>query len=179
MRIFNIKRCFKRGSLSLSINAIVMLVLAIMMLGLGIAFMKGMLGKGSSKVAGAIDAADLEMPATADKPLSVQREISMKASDGESFNLKIGIYNTKSSPITYKLDISCKNQAGNESSSFLLSSADIDVPSLEQRATGALLSISGAGVKSGATYICKLTAVDKAETPQDTLSTSIFIKATG
>ncbi len=45
MRIFPLKKIKRTGSLNLSINAIVVLILAITMLGLGLGFIRGMFGK--------------------------------------------------------------------------------------------------------------------------------------
>ena len=55
----------KRGSLSLSVNAIVILVLGITMLGLGLAFTKGMFGKLGSK----LEIPPPNIPATEDEPI--------------------------------------------------------------------------------------------------------------
>ncbi len=81
----------KKGSLELSINAIVILVLAITLLGLGLTFIRGLFGKATDKLGGFVDAADLENPPTAEEPVGISDKISIKV--GETRELKLGYYN--------------------------------------------------------------------------------------
>ena len=61
----------KKADLSLSINAIVILILAITMLGLGLTFMRGLFKQATEKVESAVNVQQLTNPPTADNPLTV------------------------------------------------------------------------------------------------------------
>jgi len=61
----------KKGSLSLSMNAIVILILAITLLGLGLSFMRGMFGKMTEKMTAAVNVYELENPPTDDNQFTV------------------------------------------------------------------------------------------------------------
>ncbi|MFC1800643.1 hypothetical protein ACFLYT_01160 [Nanoarchaeota archaeon] len=74
--------------MSLSINAIVVLVLAIAMLGLGLAFTKGMF----QKIAGKIDIPAPDIPASAEEPIILPiDELTIKHGDGMTFS--VNFYN--------------------------------------------------------------------------------------
>lgn len=87
----------RKGSLELSVNAIVILVMAIAILGLGLAFIRGALQKGQAQVFKAIDNAELENPATADKPVTVDRNVQVKV--GSTAQVRLGYYNSGSEPV--------------------------------------------------------------------------------
>tara|TARA_Y100000310_G_scaffold183350_1_gene183475 strand:- start:2455 stop:2994 length:540 start_codon:yes stop_codon:yes gene_type:complete len=68
-RGFDMRR--KRGSLALSINAIVILILAITMLGLGLTFIRGLFTSAEGKITEIADAAELANPPTRDNIMTV------------------------------------------------------------------------------------------------------------
>lgn len=82
----------KRGSLSLSVNAIVVFVLAFAMLGVGLYFtnmLRGSLGEGLTK---AVSMDDLKTPPTTDRPLTFgSDEIDIKRKD--NIKMDVGFYN--------------------------------------------------------------------------------------
>ena len=61
----------KKADLSLSINAIVILILAITMLGLGLTFMRGLFKQMESKVSEAVSASELSNPPTTDNVMTL------------------------------------------------------------------------------------------------------------
>lgn len=82
----------KRASLEIGINTIVILVIAMMILGLGIGFVKGIFGK-LGKVVKGISTDQLTNPPTAQDPVSMdQTELSVKSGD-HHFQTRAGIYN--------------------------------------------------------------------------------------
>ena len=96
----------KKGSLNLSVNAIVVLILAITMLGLGLGFMKGMFGKVSGKIDAAIDSADLKNPPSLDDPLTLSTK-TITINRGGSGDVQVAFMNTKNVDVTATLDIDC------------------------------------------------------------------------
>ncbi|RMF07349.1 hypothetical protein D6764_00025 [Candidatus Woesearchaeota archaeon] len=76
----------KRGSLELSVNAIVVLVLAITMLGLGIAFTKGKFAELGAK----IEIPEPDFPATEDQPIVMAtNEITVSTTKDAVFTIKV------------------------------------------------------------------------------------------
>ncbi len=61
----------KKSALNLSINAIVILILAITMLGLGLTFMRGLFSQATSKVEAAVSTQELANPPTIDNPVTL------------------------------------------------------------------------------------------------------------
>jgi len=78
----------KNGSLELSVNAIVVLILAITMLGLGLGFMKGMFGKVSQNVDTAIGQNQLANPPSASNPFTLSsNQISLARGAAQTITL--------------------------------------------------------------------------------------------
>jgi len=90
----------KRASLTLSVNAIVILILAITMLSLGLGFMKGMFSKTSVQIEEAIDREPSAPDTSGTPPISLSRERIITQA-GEVEALKVRIYN----PTTTDLNI--------------------------------------------------------------------------
>ncbi len=100
-------RLKKRGSLNLSIEAIVIVVIAFTVLGLGLAFVKsqlGGIGKTSSDVQSRIKDQILEDMRTSGKKLSVTQEVQLER--GKEAMENIGVVNTDT--ITHKFGITAE-----------------------------------------------------------------------
>ncbi|MBS3112778.1 hypothetical protein J4418_01730 [Candidatus Woesearchaeota archaeon] len=81
----------KKGDLSLSVNTIVIIVLAITLLGLGLTFIQTLVGGAADKIGGYIDVVDLAEKPTSSNPLVVPRELEVKLNSNK--NVNIGFYN--------------------------------------------------------------------------------------
>ena len=81
----------KKGDLSLSVNTIVIIVLAITLLGLGLTFIQSIVGGATDKLKESIDDVDLSEQPTSAKPLIIPRELEIKL--GSTKNVNIGFYN--------------------------------------------------------------------------------------
>ena len=81
----------KRGSLSLSTNAIIVLILAITMLGMALVFIKTMFGKTSAQVEAIAGTEPEPVPATPDKPLTLSRN-TLVLSPSEKTGIKFSTY---------------------------------------------------------------------------------------
>ncbi len=96
----------KKGALDVSINAIVVIIFAITMLSLGLAFMRGTFGKIGGQVDGIISNAQLDNPPSSENPFVLSaNQISMKKSGTST--VKIGYYNGASPTETVDLAVSC------------------------------------------------------------------------
>lgn len=140
----------KKASLSLSVNAIVVLILAITMLGLGMAFIKGMFTDVQTKLEQQIGQESEPGAASAGEPITLSREHIMTTS-GDTEIIKVNVFNPTNQKWTnVKTNITCI--AGASPSSLATSSIDkdIEINSYEQYITK--LDVSG----SIGTYLCKL-----------------------
>lgn len=103
MRIFSGKRS-KRGALDLSINAIVVLILAITMLGLGLAFIRGLFGGAVQKLTdiyGSLNEEDKKTLMTSQEQVTfLQSDIQVS---GRSVNIPFAIRNVRGSRIGLKI----------------------------------------------------------------------------
>ncbi len=100
----------KKGALDVSINAIVVIIFAITMLGLGLAFMKGMFGKIGGEVSGVISSAKLENPPTASDPFTIS-PVQIDLKKGETTTINIGYYNSGTGAETVTLAANCGTTA--------------------------------------------------------------------
>jgi hypothetical protein len=99
----------KRGALELSINAIVVLILAITMLGLGLGFMRNMFGQTSSQfdeIAGDMKNQIIEEIKSSGERLILNKyDITMKKS--ETIEVYYGIRNVNGATKTAKITVRC------------------------------------------------------------------------
>lgn len=143
----------KKGDLSLSVNAIVILVIAIIFLGLAITFSKGLLAKGQSKIQTGIENVDISQPADAENNLRISAPSDVKV--GEPLTLKISVYNTQGSEVTLEPSLaSCKNSTATLGTFSLQSGSAKVSPYKEQRYT-AILS-SSENIAAATTIICSI-----------------------
>ena len=162
------RRHSRKGSLELSVNAIVVLVMAIAVLGLGLAFIRGALTKAQGNVFKAIDNAQLENPASSDKPATVDRITTLK--QGTSSPLRMGFYNSGSGNVDVTPAISCiKSGETGDTSALTYSTGQQTV------AGGQAVGFEGlvdASASSAGNYLCTVKFTD-------TVSTQFYITVTG
>jgi hypothetical protein len=91
MKILN-----KKAALSLSVEAIVILVIAFVVLGLALTLTRYIFGAAQEKAGSALDIIELESKPTPDNPITIQRTVTI--SRGDSIPMDIGVYNTKGIP---------------------------------------------------------------------------------
>lgn len=151
----------RKGSLNLSINAIVVLILAITMLGLGLGFIRNIFGGASGKIAQALESTSLKNPADSSNPLTIDDKITMKRTAEKE--IEVGFYNTdfEAQP-TVTLDITGCSTSGGET----FADAGLDLPIIAAPASGEIGASEGTGFKAilsfpdspppVGTYICSL-----------------------
>lgn len=102
-------RLKKRGSLSLSINAIVVLIMAITMLGIGLAFMRNSMGKTMKQFENVNEDIKSEMikelQSSSSRLAFKGEDVKFKA--GEKREMYFGLKNDGSASATYTIDIGC------------------------------------------------------------------------
>jgi len=85
----------KKGSLSLSMEAIVILIFAVVMLGLGLTFVRTMFGSITGKARNAIDIADLAAKPSEGEPITFS-PLNPNVKEGEQIQVQVGFYNPSS-----------------------------------------------------------------------------------
>lgn len=89
----------KKGSLNISVEAIIILIFAITMLGLGLGFIRGMFSKVSTQLEQQVANEPDPGSPTGAMPITLSRE-SIITNQGEQQVLKVGIYNSGGTAIT-------------------------------------------------------------------------------
>lgn len=128
----------KKGDLSLSVNAIVVLILAIVLLAFGLSFITKLLSKGESSLEGLFPAPEVQ--ATSSKPIAMPDSVLVKS--GTATKMTVNVLNTLTAdlPAGTAMTISgagCPSTAGTDYVSGTL-------PTLKPGETGSLkLLING------------------------------------
>ena len=160
----------KKGSMELGVNAIVILIIALAILGLGIAFVTNLFGSGSEKLGSIINNADLPIHANPSEPVKFEtNDLSIKK--GKRDHIKISVYNNGFATDSDNIDLSlsnCKDSSNNDASSLI---------SLAAPSQKIILGSDGGysvvfTVDDGATpnsYICTLEATGSAGSVSGTL----------
>lgn len=94
MKLFNNS---KKADLNLSVQAIVILIFAVIMLGLGLGLINFIFGSAREKIGQSIAITELSIQPTADKPVTIESDVSIKFK-GEK-KVQIGFYNLRSSSL--------------------------------------------------------------------------------
>lgn len=172
----------KKAALQLSINAIVILILAITMLGLGLTFTRVLFKSASSKMLQAVEGTNLKNPADAEHPVTIDEQIIMKR--GSQEQLEVGFYNRGNSDV-FKVGLKilkCIDTLGNPYDS---TSANIpiiiapEVSSIESASNigyKAILNLekeNGSGLGTGS-YICTLAACDISNCNPDLTNHAVY-----
>ena len=104
----------RKASLSLSMNALVILILAITILGLALGFVRGVFTKMEAKVKAAVSSTEISNPPTTDNPITVT-PFKVEIKQGDVGEVVVAFMNVEPETSTYYLNItdteglSCKN----------------------------------------------------------------------
>jgi len=88
----------KKAALNLSVQAIVILVIAFVVLGLALTLTRYIFGTAQEKAGRAIDIIELESKPTSDNPITIPKKVII--AKGTSKEMDIGVYNIKDTPYT-------------------------------------------------------------------------------
>jgi len=153
-------RKYKKAGMELSINAIVILIIAMVVLGIAILFVRGMFGKLGERVGREIAKGEIATPATPENPLTVDKEISISKAELKK-SIDISVYNSLSTDASnVKLNISCVNSTGGDvpTNKIVLATAPLSIPKNSYVGYRAILSINEDIAKLGESFICRIVA---------------------
>jgi hypothetical protein len=141
--------------MQLSINAIVILVMAMAVLGLGLAMVRGLLGGGVDQLQTAIDGVDLTEEASSGKPLAGVNAIKIKRDTPEP--VAVSFYNADNSACEgtgqATLDIICQLPTGVSGPMFADSQT---IPVTAERGTATKVGGIFTTEQSAGTYGCTI-----------------------
>lgn len=158
----------KKGSMQLSIEAIIILVIAMVLLGLGIAFISGFFKTGTSKLMEPFDAMSFGCDPNSNDPIKTSPTV-LQLKSGDTLPVKICVYNGGSADAP-KVNVgieSCVNTNDNTAKKPKLLTAPQNVKRTDIAGFGTILTAkesTGTADLVPATYICTLTAVKDATT---------------
>lgn len=152
----------KNASLNLSVNAIVVFVLAFAMLGVGLMFTGIIREKVVESTKGIVPKKDFSNPPSASNPLTISDQLTIKR--GAKKNINLGFYNKGSGTATdVKLGVrQCLSDDGDEISVVpSVVSPSSEVPPSDWKAFKIILDLSDSNVKeqyTSGTYVCTFSA---------------------
>lgn len=171
----------RKGDLNLSINAIVVLILAITMLGLGLGFIRNVFGGAAGKVGAALEATSLKNPADSSNPVTIDDKITMKRT-GEK-EIEVGFYNTAVDP---QENVRLRITGCSASNGEIV--PDDQLPVIAAPAAATVEPSDGTGFKAivsfpnesplVGTYICSLGVISDASDPDPLRTTQFFLTLT-
>ena len=174
----------KKGSMELGINAIVVLIIALALLGLSIGFITKLIGGSQTKFQGLIDNSALPVHANDDKPL-VFDPPSVRVKANKKFELTVVVYNSLTTDAYVDLNISndqCINENGEMTG---LDSAGVPkmrivaaTQTLKSGQEGGFKALISAGDLDSGTYICSIVANLQSTDPNippEVFSQQIFV----
>ena len=169
MRIHNFsKKIDRKAALNLSVEAIIIFVLAFAMLGVGIFVTDQLRNIGTQGIETSEDIlASIEESPTADKPIVGIKKAGVSLPANDQLELSIGFYNADKDSATGATVIvdDCKSSSTGITSSYaetgaypvIVVASSEDVPPSTE--TGFLVVMNNNDLESGETYICKLKVV--------------------
>ena len=89
----------KKAGMELSINAIVILIIAMVVLGIGILFIRGLFAKSAEKLTTAISSQEIANPATPDQPVVADKEVLLSRTSTTK-TIRLSVFNSGSGRAT-------------------------------------------------------------------------------
>ena len=105
--------------MELGISTVVMLVIAIVIIGAAIAFIRGFFAKGDESLMGAFDIVDFRVEPSRTNPLVLSSGNELRIKPADKVRIGIGYYN-KDAEAEFEPDVDCDNGAGSNGGVDLL-----------------------------------------------------------
>lgn len=148
----------RSAAMQLGVSTIVILVIAMVIIGSAISFIRTFFSSGQERLLQTFPASDVGLNPTNTNPL-VLGSNSLRVTQGESKTIQAAIYNTEADAVGYQLNISnCINKTGPTSNAISLNSPSTDISPSESTAFQGILATNGAST-SASPYICTVEAI--------------------
>jgi len=105
MKIFKVGRAYRKADLSLSMNAIVVLILAITLLGLGLTFLRGLFKQIEAKTTESMGTNEVPISLNKDRPIGINPSKVADATVGKSTSVKLYFLNAEPVDVPYRLEL--------------------------------------------------------------------------
>jgi hypothetical protein len=148
----------KKGSMELGVNAIVILIIALAILGLGIAFVTNLFGSGSDKLGDIISNAELPVHADPGQPVKFETN-EMNIKKGKRDNIKVSVYNNGFASDNEEISLaltSCKDSSNNEANGISIAAPGQRISPGSD--SGYIVVFTVDGNSEPDTYICTVEA---------------------
>ena len=166
------KNMKRKGALELSVNSIVIMVIAFVVLGLILTFTRTIFKFGTEKTTGIFEATSLETQPDAENPLTLPDTVTVKSGGKKTMN--VGYYNRNPyQAVDARFGIyDCQDESGNsveEIANELSKTKDEIIPTITSawqtiegsESKGYKIIITDNGLPSGTLYICTVVVYNK------------------
>jgi len=170
----------RKGSMQLGINAIVILIIALAILGLAMSFVTNLFRKGEGQLGSIISNVEMPVRADASQPIKFgKRDIEVKSGSADT-QLKVSVYNNNNFEETDEvmLFLDCFDLEGERVDSLYLAAPPQKIPLGTDVGYGAIIvSDKNMGGTSPGTYTCRVIAStqENYETDSNAISGQIYI----
>ena len=167
----------RSAAMQLGISTIVILVIAMVMIGAGISFIRTIFSSGEQVVLESVPSEDLTLNPTASSPFELSKT-RLEGQQGTSTSLQVGIYNEDTSSTDVNVSMSnCKNISGDDASDqFNFVSTNRTVQPSSSTGFRILVNLpSENNAVDASPYLCKL----KANMDGNNMSRDVEISVTG
>jgi len=151
----------KKGGMELSINAIVILIIAMVVLGIGILFIRGLFSKSAEKLTTAISSQEIANPATPDQPIAADREVLISRTNPTK-TIKLSVFNV-GNDIAKGIIVNMSNCVSSGASlsiaDYSLRTSEQNIPKNSYVGYQAIVKFNpSANISQGDTIVCKIFA---------------------
>ncbi len=154
----------RKASLEIGVNTIVILVIAMVLLGLGIGFIRGLFDQ-AGDLPGLIDTDQFDTPPTAQEPIRLTPS-SIEIKRGESKEVKVGIYNKGDTADDFTVEIPACTGPDDSDDKPMVQALDAAIEPGESKGFKVIVTADTAADEAMETgkYICKLQGAGTRET---------------
>lgn len=161
----------KKASMQLGINAIVILIIALAILGLAMGFITNLFQGGQKKLGSLIDRTDLPVHADAANQIVFDTN-DLKIKQGDTGKLVVSVYNSRFGDNEVFLEMpQCVDEIGAPVTSIDLGAPGQKIPRGMDAGYKAIITIDNGGDTPAGTYICTIKSTDG----NDEVSKQVFI----
>ena len=157
----------RSAAMQLGISTVVILVIAMVMIGAGISFIRTIFSSGEQVVVESVPSEDLTLNPTSENPFEMSQG-QLEGRSGESKSFQVGVYNSETSSVSVNLTVDeCRSPgiSGNLKDAFDTATTSRTIDSSSSAGFKVIMEMPEAGdstkitnVVDDSPYLCKITA---------------------